>query len=159
MTALDSIIRQKQTLIVETFVSELRLYRLTPAHASNAELANHLDEFLLGVADAVGRGHSKDRDALRVAAEHGEQRRIIGYDLLALVDELGILRATVVEVAQQCCTITIEEMERLTQIFHASSLAALMRFVVTDESSATAAASPAQSLDTSKNGVMRCDGR
>ena len=130
MPTLDSIIEQKRSLILETFVSEVRVYRLAPAQRTNMEIADRLDDYLNAVVGALRRGHSKDPDALHLAAGHGEQRARLGYDVIALVGEFGILRATIVEVARQNNSLNVNEMERLCEILHLSLMAALTRFVV-----------------------------
>jgi hypothetical protein len=130
MTTLDTIIEQKRALIVEMFVSEVRIYRLAPAHKTNEEIAHNLDDYLSAIAHVLRRGHSKDPEALRIATAHGEQRSRLGYDLVSLVGEFGILRSTIVEIAQQSNALTIPEMERLCEVLHVSVLAALVRFVV-----------------------------
>jgi hypothetical protein len=130
MPTLDSIIEQKRSLILETFVSEVRVYRLAPAQRTNMEIADRLGDYLNAVVGALRRGHSKDPDALHIAAAHGEQRARIGYDVIALVGEFGILRATAVEVARQNNALNVAEMERFCEILHLSLMAALTRFVV-----------------------------
>ena len=137
MPTLDLIIEHKRTLILETFVSEVRLYRLAPVQKPNAEIAYRLDEYLRAVSHAIRRGHSKDPEALRVAAAHGEQRSRIGYDVLGLVGEFGILRSTIVEVARQSDALVVAEMERLSEVLHLSLLAALTRFMVSSEPAGT----------------------
>lgn len=137
MATLHVLLEQKRSLILEMCVSEVRVYRLAPPRRTNAEIAGRLDAYLGAVIGALRRGHSKDAEALHVAAAHGEQRSRIGYDVLALVGEFGILRATAVEVAQQNNAITVPEMERFSEILHLSLLAALTRFVVSDTSGKT----------------------
>ena len=51
---------------------------------------------------------------------------------MALVGEFGVLRATVVEVARQYDALSVCEMERLSEVLHSATLAALMRFAVGD---------------------------
>ena len=133
MPTLDSILEQKRSLILETFVSEVRVYRLAPPHLANAEIADRLGDYLSAVVGALRRGHSKDPDALHIAAAHGEQRARIGYDVIALVGEFGILRSTAVEVARQNNALSVTEMERFCEILHLSLMAALTRFVVSSD--------------------------
>jgi hypothetical protein len=130
MPTFDSIIEQKRSLILETFVSEVRVYRLAPAQRTNSEIADRLDDYLSAVVGALRRGHSKDPEALHLAAAHGEQRARLGYDVIALVGEFGILRSTAVEVARQNNALNVTEMERFCEILHLSLMAALTRFVV-----------------------------
>ena len=133
MPTLDSILEQKRSLILETFVSEVRVYRLAPAQRTNSEIADRLGDYLSAVVGALRRGHSKDSDALHLAAAHGEQRAHIGYDVIALVGEFGISRSTSVEVARQNNALNVTEMERFCEILHLSLLAALTRFVVSSD--------------------------
>jgi hypothetical protein len=133
MPTLDSILEQKRGLILETFVSEVRVYRLAPPQRTNSEIADSLGDYLSAVVGALRRGHSKDPDALHIAAAHGEQRARLGYDVIALVGEFGILRATTVEVARQNNALNVTEMERFCEILHLSLLAALTRFVVSHD--------------------------
>ena len=133
MPTLDSILEQKRSLILETFVSEVRVYRLAPPQRTNAEIADHLGDYLSAVVGALRRGHSKDPDALHIAAAHGEQRARLGYDVIALVGEFGILRSTAVEVARQNNALNVTEMERFCEILHLSLMAALTRFVVSTD--------------------------
>jgi hypothetical protein len=148
MRTLHSIIEGKQSLILETLVSEVRVYHLAPGQRTNAELAACLGDYLNAVAVALRRGHRKDPEALQLAAAHGDQRAQIGYDVIALVGEFGILRSTVVEVAQQNDALNVAEMERFCEILHASLLAALARFVVTSDAPAKARATAPISLAT-----------
>ena len=132
MATFDCLLEQKRSLILETTVSEVRVYRLAPPKRTNVEIAGRLDAYLNAVVGALRRGHAKDQAALDAAAAHAEQRCRIGYDVIALVGELGILRATAVEIARQNNSVTVEEMERFCEIVHASLVAALTRFVALD---------------------------
>ncbi len=125
---LDSIMEKKLPLILETFVSEVRVYQLVPGHKSNTEIANQIEPFLSAVVYALRRGHEKDPEALRLAGFHGEQRARLGYDLRALLAEFGILRSTIVEIASQNEAATVPEVERLAEILHASMIEAATRF-------------------------------
>jgi len=126
---LDVLIEKKLPLIIETFVSEVRVYQLVPGNKSNVEIANQIEAFMSAVVYALRRGHGKDPEALRLAGYHGEQRARIGYDLRAVLGEFGILRATIVEIASQNDSITVAELERLAEVIHASMIEAATRFV------------------------------
>ena len=125
---LDAIIERKLPLIVETFVSEVRVYQLVGGHKTNAEIANQIEPFLSAIIYALRRGHAKDPEALRLAGFHGEQRARLGYDLRAVLAEFGILRATIVEIALQNESATVPEVERLADILHASMIEAAAHF-------------------------------
>ncbi len=125
---LDQIIEKKLARIIETFVSEVRVYQLVPGHKSNTEIANQIEAFLSAVIYALRRGHGKDPDALRLAGFHGEQRARLGYDLRAVLAEFGILRETIVEIATQSESATVAEVERLAEVLHASMIEAAMHF-------------------------------
>lgn len=126
---LDTLIEKKLPLIIETFVSEVRVYQLVPGNKTNVEIANQVEPFLSAVIYALRRGHAKDPEALRLAGYHGEQRSRLGYDLRALLSEFGILRSTIVEIASQNDSITVPELERLAQVLHASMIEAATRYV------------------------------
>jgi hypothetical protein len=138
---LDTIIEKKLPLIIETFVSEVRVYQLVPGNKTNVEIANQVEAFLSAVVYALRRGHNKDPEALRLAGYHGEQRARLGYDLRAVLGEFGILRATIVEIATQNDSITVPELERLAEVLHASMIEAASRFVAqSSRASATSVA-------------------
>src|SRR5262249_34925287 len=54
---LDAIIERKLPLIIETFVSEVRVYQLVPGQKSNTEIANQVEAFLSALIYALRRGH------------------------------------------------------------------------------------------------------
>jgi hypothetical protein len=125
---LDAIIENKMALILETFVSEARVYQIVPPNKSNADIQNQLESFLSAIVFSLRRGHSKDPEALSIAAYHGEHRARLGYDLRGVLTEFAILRSTIVEIARQNESVTIAEAERLAEVLHASMTEAAASF-------------------------------
>jgi hypothetical protein len=119
-TPLYLAIGNKRSRIVETFVSEVRLYRLPPNHMTNVDIAYHLDDYLKALVAALEPGHTKSPALASVAIEHAEQRTRFGYDVRALLTEFGILRATIVEAAFEAASITVEEWDRLVDLVYDS---------------------------------------
>ena len=126
---LHLIIANKRTLIVEMVVSEIRVFRLGPPHASNADIGQNIDAYLTAVSEALAHGPRRADGAanangprapevVRVAVDHAQRRARVGWDMRALLTEFGILRSTIVEVASQAGSIPIEEWERLADILH-----------------------------------------
>ena len=130
---LHLVIANKRTLIVEMVVSEIRVFRLVPAHVSNADIGQNIESYLAAVSDALASGAHRTDGALgalrapevvRIAVEHAQRRARMGWDVRGLLTEYGILRSTIVEVASQAGTIPIEEWERLADVMHESMVEA-----------------------------------
>ena len=128
---LHLVIANKRTLIVEMVVSEIRVFRLVPAHVSNADIGQNIEPYLTAVIDALAHGTRRGDGAsprapevVRIAVEHAQRRARIGWDVRSLLTEFGILRSTIVEVASQAGTIPIEEWERLADVMHESMVEA-----------------------------------
>jgi signal transduction histidine kinase len=68
----------------------------------SAELVDHLPDFLREVIDALRLEESPDTSP--TAADHGEQRLALGFDLDSVVREYGALGASIVETARAAGT-------------------------------------------------------
>jgi hypothetical protein len=126
---LHLVMSSKRQLIIEMFVSAVRVFRLAPPHMSNADIAYGMDGYLAALGSAIEHGHKDAPEAVRVAVDRAEQRAKTGFDIAALLTEFGILRSTIVEIASQSGNIPIEEWERLAEHVHESMTEAATRFV------------------------------
>ena len=141
----------KRSLIIELFVSEVRMFRIGPPHLENAALGQPLPQYLDAMIGALEQGRRQSNEVLRAATDHAKQRARIGYDLRALLTEFGILRSTIVEVASEMSDVSADEWERLGQLLHESMMEAAGYFV---DAQKPAAASPAASTVTASNATM-----
>ena len=125
---LDAVIERKLSLIVETFVSDVRVHQLVPGHRSGAEIGNQIESLLGAIVYALRRGHAKDPDAIRLGHFHGEQRARLSGELRGLLLEFDILRSTIVDIASRYDVITAAEVERLAQILHITMVESVMAY-------------------------------
>ncbi len=92
---LDKIIEELAPKIVERFVDEVRAHDLPPRPISREQVIDHLLAYLVDLVGALrGSGDAIAR-SVGIAAEHGQQRWYVGYDLRTIVLEYGVLRDSI----------------------------------------------------------------
>lgn len=129
MDMLYAVLGEKRDLIVRCFVSQVRMFRVGAAEMTARDVAHHIDEYLSALAVALRQGHRHAPAAVRKAVEHAEQRAMLGYDVRSLLAEMGILRATIVEVAMQSGGISEREWYQLSELMEECSVEAAARFL------------------------------
>jgi hypothetical protein len=128
---LHLIMADKRALIVEMFVSEVRVFRLPTSDMTNADIAYGVDDYLSALIQALAEGRREAPVAVHAAVEHARQRARFGYDLRALLTEVGILRTTIVEVASlDGGGLTVDDWERLMDLMHQSLVEAASRLAM-----------------------------
>src|SRR5688572_3427329 len=95
--------------ILNTFVREVRVERISPEGVSRSALIDHLPRFLEEIRHELSRmpGDRLRGDATEVnaqAEQHGEQRWVLGYDLRDVITEYGVLMQAILEVARDTGT-------------------------------------------------------
>ena len=128
-TRLDGIIDSKRRVILEAFVGEVRVHGLVAPNVAPAEIVRGPDALMSALVDSLRHGRHDGEDTSRVAGEHAEHRARLGYDLRGVLTELGLLRATIVEVASQSGGISADDGERVAEFLHDAMVEAAVRFV------------------------------
>jgi hypothetical protein len=116
------VIRTKGELILEMFANQVRLFRFVRPQMTSTDIIANVPSMLDALADALERGLWQSLAARDIAIRYAEQRERFGYDLHSLLTELGLLRSTILEVASQTGTISVDEVERLVDLLHESTI-------------------------------------
>lgn len=101
---LGELLTERRQVIVDRFVAEVQRTGAPPESAPRSMLVDHIPILLNELAVALGgstdansTGH--DLREKMAAREHGRQRWSLGYDLKSVVEEYGILRHIILQLA------------------------------------------------------------
>ncbi|HZH04693.1 MAG TPA: RsbRD N-terminal domain-containing protein, partial [Myxococcaceae bacterium] len=116
MSVLADFIEAERDTIVTLFTRRVR--PLAPPSLTKIELADHLPDFLVGLAAAL-RHSTRPTDHVfqssGIAESHGHQRLRLGFDLSAVVREYGLLRDCLFEQLEEAgITPTLRELRVLS---------------------------------------------
>lgn len=128
-TPLHAVLAAVSSNVVERFVADVRSHELPPRPLTRAQVINHLQEYLLEIADALRPGAPVvERSA--TAEEHGEQRWYVGYDLKTVLLEYGVLRrAILTELEHARGPLTAREFDRIVQLLNVGIADAAREFM------------------------------
>lgn len=134
MSLLELLIDRRDD-ILNTFVREVRVERISPDGVSRPALIDHLPQFLEEIRHELSRapGGPRRDEAVQVneqAEHHGEQRWVLGYDLRDVISEYGVLMQAILEVARDAGTpLSLDEYASLSRYLNLGIAAAATEYV------------------------------
>ena len=129
---LADVVETERSAIIDLYIKQMRV------HALETHDMNHVEGLLSAFVHSLRRGYTKDQEAVEIAARYGERHATAGRDLRALLQEFCILRTTIAEVATLHGAASRAEIERLTEVLHASMIEAAVHFATQWRGFATA---------------------
>lgn len=104
--------------VLEGFVQRVRRLDLAKPAVSAADVARPIAACLTWMARALGGMHTDPMDCAKLAYEYVDDRRRIGYELPAVLTELGLFRETIIDVAERHGVRDAREVDRATALVH-----------------------------------------
>jgi len=133
---IDAVLVAKRYDILEAFVQRVRRAELAKPTVSAADIARPIAACLTWMSRTLAGLHTDPMECARLAYEYADDRRRIGYELPAVLTELGLIRAAVVDVAADAGLGDPREVDRATALFHRILVDAVTR-MTTKSSGAT----------------------
>jgi signal transduction histidine kinase len=129
---LNELIAVRKTSIVALFVAGVHELGTELAGATRSEIIDHLPEFLDEMArtleSALG-GDRRSHGEKKTGTEHGEQRRSLEVDLVAVVREYELLRGIILRLASESdVDVSIAEYEAMSRSFAIAITAAVDQY-------------------------------
>jgi hypothetical protein len=114
----EAVLVVRRYAILEAFVARVRELELFERSMSAMEIARPASAYLEWMSRALGGMRTEPMEGTRIAYDYADDRMRIGFDVHAILTELGILRALVADVAIKSGVSDPREMERLTTLAH-----------------------------------------
>ncbi len=125
---IDGVIASRRIVILEAFLAEVRLlFGFASSRVAPRDIVQPADACIAALVRAFG-SDAPDSERAVVGAAYAAQRIALGYDLRALLVEIGILRSTIIEVITvHTRTPPGDAVERIAEFFHDVTVAAAVR--------------------------------
>lgn len=126
---METVLVVRRYAILEAFVARTRELELFDPKISAVEIARPAGVYLEWMSRALGGMRTAPTEGTRVAYDYVDERMAIGFEIHAILVELGILRALVADVAIKSGVDDPREIERLTTLAHRVVVDAVVRAI------------------------------
>ena len=128
---METVLVVRRYAILEAFVARVRELELFDPKVSAVEIARPAGTYLEWMSRALGGMRTEPAEGTRVAYDYADERMRLGFEVHAILVELGILRALVADVAIKSGVDDPREIERLTTLAHRVVVDAVVRVTTT----------------------------
>jgi hypothetical protein len=125
----ETVLVVRRYAILEAFVARVRELEIFDPKVSAADIARPAGACVHWMSRSLGGMRTEPAEGTRVAYDYADERMRIGFELHAILVELGILRAVITDVAIRSGVADPREIERLTALAHRVVVDAALRVV------------------------------
>lgn len=122
-----AVVVSKRYEILEAFVQRVRRLELAKATVSAADIARPIAACLTWMSRTLAGLHTDPMECARLAYDYADDRRRLGWELPAVLTELGQFRAAIVDVAASAGIGDPREVDRASALVHRVLLDAVAR--------------------------------
>lgn len=134
---IETVLVAKRYDILESFVARIRGIELARPTVSAADLARPIAGWLTWMTRSLAGLRTEPMESARLAYDYADDRRRLGYELPAILTELGLVRATLVAVAVANGVRDAAEIERAAALLHRLMTDAVLRATANAKGSTT----------------------
>jgi len=130
---IDAVLVAKRYDILEAFVQRVRRVELAKPTTSAADIARPIAACLTWMSRSLAGLHTDPMECARLAYEYADdRRRRLGWELPAVLGELGQFRAAIVDVAASAGIGDPREVDRASALVHRLLADAVLRMTMAD---------------------------